>query len=87
MAPWADPLPLPLAVVLDGLGEVMTYRLQQVGRNSNPGTMFVPLSMGSATGPLLYYFAFATVRPHFLRSMQDQLPSDPGALGGGAKGI
>ena len=36
-APYADPLLLPIATVLNGLGLVMIYRLNQVGRHGNPG--------------------------------------------------
>ena len=36
-APYADPLLLPIATVLNGLGLVMIYRLTQVGRSGNPG--------------------------------------------------
>ena len=36
-APWADPLMLPLAALLNGLGIVMIYRLQEVGQERQPG--------------------------------------------------
>jgi cell division protein FtsW (lipid II flippase) len=36
-APYADPLLLPIVTVLNGLGLVMIYRLNQVGRYGNPG--------------------------------------------------
>src|ERR1700722_19639254 len=38
LAPWADPLLLPRAAVLNGFGIVMIYRLQEVGRNGNAGS-------------------------------------------------
>ena len=34
-APYADPLLLPIATLLNGLGIVMIYRLNQAGRNGN----------------------------------------------------
>jgi cell division protein FtsW (lipid II flippase) len=55
-APWADPLMLPLAALLNGLGIVMIYRLQEVGRDGNPGRLSVPMST-SATGIQLLYTA------------------------------
>jgi cell division protein FtsW (lipid II flippase) len=44
LAPWADPLLLPLAALLNGLGIVMIYRLQESGRNGNPGTQISTMS-------------------------------------------
>jgi cell division protein FtsW (lipid II flippase) len=50
-APWADPLLLPLAAMLNGLGIVMTYRLAAQGNR-----LSAPLSR-SATGIQLLYTA------------------------------
>jgi cell division protein FtsW (lipid II flippase) len=43
LAPWADPLMLPLAALLNGLGIVMIFRLQEAGRNGNAGPPGGPL--------------------------------------------
>jgi cell division protein FtsW (lipid II flippase) len=53
-APYADPLLLPLAAILNGLGIVMIYRLQESGRNGNPGQV-VTLMSTSATKLQLFY--------------------------------
>jgi cell division protein FtsW (lipid II flippase) len=60
-APYADPLLLPLATVLSGLGIVMTYRLTQAGRNGNPGcslcgsgTLSVPMSPSATIIQIVY---------------------------------
>jgi cell division protein FtsW (lipid II flippase) len=59
-APWADPLLLPLAAMLSGLGVVMTYRLQEAGKNGNPGAdvngngLFVPMSSSATEIQILY---------------------------------
>lgn len=56
LAPWADPLLLPLAALLNGLGIVMIYRLQLSGRSGNPGNQIRTLS-ASATGTQVLYSA------------------------------
>jgi cell division protein FtsW (lipid II flippase) len=53
-APYADPLLLPLAALLNGLGLVMIYRLQQSGRNGNPGLQVTDMSRSAVTTQLLY---------------------------------
>jgi cell division protein FtsW (lipid II flippase) len=54
LAPWADPVMLPLAATLNGLGIVMTYRLQEVGRDGNTGTMSVPMSASATAIQIIY---------------------------------
>ncbi len=54
LAPWADPLLLPLAAALNGLGIVMIYRLQESGRNGNPGQVITTLSSSAATLQVVY---------------------------------
>jgi cell division protein FtsW (lipid II flippase) len=44
LAPWSDPLMLPLAALLNGLGIVMIYRLQQSGRAGNAGNVISTMS-------------------------------------------
>jgi cell division protein FtsW (lipid II flippase) len=53
-APYADPLLLPLAGLLNGLGLVMIYRLVQSGRNGNPGVQVTDLPTSATTTQLLY---------------------------------
>lgn len=53
-APWADPLMLPLAALLNGLGIVMIYRLQQSGRNGNAGLPISTLTTHAAPYQLMW---------------------------------
>jgi cell division protein FtsW (lipid II flippase) len=59
-APYADPLLLPLAGLLNGLGLVMIYRLAESGRNGNPGLQVTDMS-ASATHTQLLYTALGIV--------------------------
>lgn len=43
-APYADPLLVPLASLLNGLGIVMIYRLHEAGRSGNPSANGSPIS-------------------------------------------
>jgi hypothetical protein len=53
-APWGDPLLLPLAAVLNGLGVVMIYGLQEIGRNGNPGIAISTLTTHAALYQLIW---------------------------------
>jgi len=52
--PYADPLLLPLAALLNGLGLVMLYRLQESGRNGNPGNAIPTIKTNSVDIQLLW---------------------------------
>jgi cell division protein FtsW (lipid II flippase) len=57
LAPWADPLMLPLAALLNGLGVVMIWRLQEAGRNGIAGPQggpLITLTASSATTQLIW---------------------------------
>jgi cell division protein FtsW (lipid II flippase) len=70
LAPWSDPLMLPLAALLNGLGIVMIYRLQQSGRAGNPGNVISTMSssttalqvMWSAVGIAAFVAVLAFIR-------------------------
>jgi cell division protein FtsW (lipid II flippase) len=53
-APYADPLLLPLAALLNGLGIVMMYRLQEAGRNGNPGPALLTIPSSAAVTQILF---------------------------------
>jgi cell division protein FtsW (lipid II flippase) len=53
-APWADPLMLPMAALLNGLGIVMIYRLQESGRNGNPGNQISTISSSTTAAQVMY---------------------------------
>jgi cell division protein FtsW (lipid II flippase) len=54
LAPWADPLMLPLAALLNGLGLVMIYRLQESGRAGNPGNVISTMSPSTTAFQLVW---------------------------------
>lgn len=54
LAPWADPLLLPLAALMNGLGLVMIYRLQESGRDGNPGHQISTMSSSTTEFQLVW---------------------------------
>jgi hypothetical protein len=54
LAPYADPLMLPLAALLNGLGIVMIYRLQESGRNGNPGTRIITMTSSTTAYQVVF---------------------------------
>ena len=70
LAPWSDPLMLPLAALLNGLGIVMIYRLQESGRAGNPGNQISTMTasttalqvMWSAVGIGAFVVVLALIR-------------------------
>jgi cell division protein FtsW (lipid II flippase) len=73
-APYADPLLLPIATVLNGLGIVMIYRLNQAGRDGNPsanGQPIVTLSHSATTTQIIYSVLGVVVLVVFLAFIKD----------------
>ncbi|MGH3262673.1 MAG: FtsW/RodA/SpoVE family cell cycle protein, partial [Trebonia sp.] len=72
-APYADPLLLPIATVLNGLGIVMIYRLNQVGRNGNPsnGGPISTLGASATTTQIIYSVLGVVVLVAFLGLVKD----------------
>jgi cell division protein FtsW (lipid II flippase) len=73
-APYADPLLLPIATALNGLGIVMIYRLNQVGRDGNPGAGGKPISTlraDAATAQILYSVIGVVALVVFLKFVKD----------------
>src|ERR1700740_1319203 len=72
-APYADPLLLPIATVLNGLGMVMIYRLNQVGRDGNPGNggPITTLSHNATTTQIIYSVLGVIVLVLFLKFIKD----------------
>ena len=70
LAPWSDPLMLPLAALLNGLGIVMIYRLQESGRGGNAGNAISTMTtsttalqvMWSAVGIAAFVVVLALIR-------------------------
>jgi cell division protein FtsW (lipid II flippase) len=72
-APYADPLVLPIATVLNGLGIVMIYRLNQVGRDGNPGNggPITTLSHSATTTQIVYSVVGVIALVVFLKFIKD----------------
>jgi cell division protein FtsW (lipid II flippase) len=72
-APYADPLLLPIATVLNGLGIVMIYRLNQVGRNGNAsaGRPISTLSASATVTQIIYTVLGVAVFVLFLAFIKD----------------
>jgi cell division protein FtsW (lipid II flippase) len=54
LAPWSDPLLLPLAALLNGLGIVMIYRLQQSGRGGDAGNVISTMTTSTTTFQVMW---------------------------------
>jgi cell division protein FtsW (lipid II flippase) len=78
-APYADPLLLPIATVLNGLGIVMIYRLNQVGRNGNAsaGSPIKTLSSSATVTQIIYTVLGVAVFVAFLALIKDTKALQP----------
>jgi cell division protein FtsW (lipid II flippase) len=73
-APHADPLLLPIATALNGLGIVMIYRLNQAGRNGNAspnGRPIITLSSSATVTQIFYTAVGVAVCVAFLKFIKD----------------
>jgi cell division protein FtsW (lipid II flippase) len=73
-APYADPLLLPIATLLNGLGIVMIYRLNQAGRYGNASASGGPistLSRSATTTQIIYSVLGVAVFVAFLALIND----------------
>src|SRR3984957_1465268 len=73
-APYADPLLLPIATVLNGLGIVMIYRLNQAGRHGNASASGGPistLSSSATVSQIIYSVLGVAVFVAFLAFIND----------------
>ena len=73
-APYADPLVLPIATALNGLGVVMIYRLNQAGRSGNPSASGSPISTLSSSATvtqIIYSVLGVAVLVLFLAFIKD----------------
>ncbi|HEY0934910.1 MAG TPA: FtsW/RodA/SpoVE family cell cycle protein, partial [Trebonia sp.] len=73
-APYADPLLLPLATLLNGLGIVMIYRLNQAGRDGNASASGRPISTLSSSATvtqIIYSVLGVAVLVLFLAFIKD----------------
>jgi cell division protein FtsW (lipid II flippase) len=72
-APYADPLLLPIATVLNGLGIVMIYRLNQVGRNGNAsaGAPISTLSHDATITQIIYTVIGVAIFVAFIALIKD----------------
>src|ERR1700722_2400707 len=73
-APYADPLLLPIATLLNGLGIVMIYRLNQAGRHGNASASGGPISTLSSSATvtqIIYLVLGVAVFVAFLALIND----------------